>query len=189
MIDSHKYFDNHFLIAMPGVQEAPFAKSVIYLYHHTSEGAMGFIINRPVNLKLGDIMKETGGRAPTARAAVYPILDGGPVQPERGFVLHTSEEKEWESTSRLTDALSITASRDILESIGQHQGPRQFQIFLGYSGWSAGQLEKELSENSWLTVEANLGLVFSKQASTIWRRAVQKLGISPEQLAMMAGHS
>ena len=150
---------NHFLIAMPSLTDENFARSVTLICEHSDEGAMGIVINRLTDLHLGDIFEQLGieqAKAAHSQSAVYL---GGPVQNNRGSVLH-EPLGNWESTLSVTDQFGVSTSRDILEAIAENRGPEKFMVALGYAGWGAGQLEREISENSWLSGPASRDIVF-----------------------------
>ncbi len=179
---------NHFLIAMPSLSEGIFARSVTYLCEHNEHGAMGIVINRPIGIALGEILEQLdvdGAR----HHGEDPVMAGGPVQTDRGFVLHPTSERHWESTLPITDEISLTTSRDILQSLAYNEGPPTALVALGYAGWSAGQLEQELVANAWLTIPADRAIIFDIPAEQRFDAAVAKLGIDFAQLAPGAGHA
>jgi putative transcriptional regulator len=179
---------NHFLIAMPGLSEGIFAHSVTYLCDHSEEGAMGIVINQPLDLRLADILRhlqiEDHGGCGDA-----PVMAGGPVQTDRGFILHTPTERAWDSTLPLTAELALTSSRDILAALACDQGPADTLVALGYAGWGAGQLESELAANAWLTLPADTEIIFRTPIEKRLDAAAAKLGIDLRLLAPGAGHA
>jgi putative transcriptional regulator len=179
----------HFLIAMPGMGDPNFARGITYICQHNEDGAMGLVINRLSDYKLGDVLKQM--RMPCEREAVAsaPVLAGGPVQPERGFVLHASGEREWDSSYRVNDMLTVTTSRDILAAMADGGGPERVLVALGYAGWGAGQLEQELRENAWLTVQADDHILFDTALDDRWGSAVALVGINPANLTSYSGRA
>jgi putative transcriptional regulator len=141
---------NHFLLAMPSLTDAIFAHSITYLCEHNEHGAMGIVINHPLEVCVEEIMEHLQISA-EGRLRDTPVMAGGPVHMDRGFVLHRHTDREWEASLKITDEIYLTTSRDILAAIAVEEGPEDNLIALGYAGWSAGQLEAEISENSWLT--------------------------------------
>src|SRR4029077_2098672 len=144
---------NHFLIAMPGMRDPLFRRSVAFVCQHSDEGAMGLLINRLSEYRLGDVLAQINLQSDLAQVSEPPVLIGGPVQPERGFVLH-APHGQWESSFKISDSICVTTSRDILVAIAEGRGPERAIVTLGYSGWGAGQIETELKENAWLTADA-----------------------------------
>lgn len=180
---------NQLLIAMPGLQDPYFSRSVTYICEHNEHGAMGIVINQPVGMSLKQLLSQTDSEAPVlAQKANDIILAGGPVSQDRGFILHTSQPG-WNSSLQLTAEIMVTTSKDILPALGDGSGPEKALIALGYAGWTAGQLEEEIQSNSWLTVEADLELLFEVPIHKKWQTAVQKLGIDIWQLAPGVGHA
>ena len=171
MIEQTHSLANHFLIAMPALSDPHFAKTVTYICQHGPEGALGIIVNRPSELKVGDIMEQMNISIANAALASMPIYFGGPVQPERGFVLHEPMGR-WDSTLEVSSRLSLTTSKDILEAIARDEGPRKILIALGYAGWGSGQLEKEIVENSWLNAPAETSIIFEHPSAKIGRAHV-----------------
>jgi putative transcriptional regulator len=179
---------DHFLIAMPSLTEGLFAHSLTYVCEHSEDGAMGIVINHPLDLHLRDILEHLeidDIRVPRDDL----IMAGGPVQTDRGFVLHRAGDREWESTLRLTDEISLTTSKDILTSIAHNEGPSAALVALGYAGWGAGQLEGELAANAWLTLPADSAIIFNTPISKRRNAAAAKLGIDLALLAPGAGHA
>lgn len=178
---------NHFLIAMPGLSDPLFANSITYICDHSPEGAMGLVVNRALDLHLSDVFEQMslGYQEEHGRA---PILAGGPVNTQRGFVLHPTGGI-WQSTIQITPEVSLTASRDIIAAIAAGQGPQDALFVLGYSGWGAGQLERELKENSWLTVPADAEILFHTPLEQRWHAAALRLGIDMNLMPSQAGHA
>jgi putative transcriptional regulator len=182
------YFVDHLLIAMPALGDPNFARSVTLLCQHDADGAMGLVINRPSDYTLGDLCDqmqiECGHPDRRARA----VLLGGPVQPDRGFVLH-DDVRDWGSTLRFGQGLAVTTSRDILAAMARGEGPAKALIALGYAGWGAGQLEDELGQNSWLTVPSDQAIVFDLPLGKRWDAAARRLGVDPAYLADYSGRA
>jgi putative transcriptional regulator len=174
----HPSLKNHFLVAMPLLKDVRFSYSVIYLCEHTPEGAMGIIINKAHNIILKDIFHNMNIPIKSNNTMNIPILNGGPLQKERGFVLHSPTKKKWQASIRLSPTLAITTSQDILNAIAHHQGPEKAAIALGYAAWEKGQLENEIKENSWLTIPASPMLIFDTPLEKKWESAGDVLGIN-----------
>lgn len=183
---------NHFLVAMPGMQDPYFQRSVVYLCEHNEEGAMGIIVNAPLNVTIGTMLEQMSipPLYPQSRLAslAKPVLSGGPVAEDRGFILHKSTDY-YESTVKMSEHISITTSRDILGVLGTTAEPERYLVILGYAGWEAGQLEQELAENAWLTVDADPALIFDTPVNERWIKAIEKLGINIAQLSQQSGHA
>lgn len=179
---------NQFLIAMPALRDPNFARGVTFLCQHGEDGAMGLLINRLSEYRLGDVLAQMNLASELAGVIDSPVLIGGPMQPERGFVLH-SPEGEWESSFRISDHVSVTTSRDILVAMAAGHGPEHALVALGYSSWSPGQLERELRENAWLTAPSSESLLFEVPLESRWEAAAASLGINLAQLASYAGHA
>jgi len=179
---------NHFLIAMPSLADPNFARSVTLICEHSEEGAMGIVINRLTDLHLRDIFEQLDIKADNAATAESAVYLGGPVQNNRGFVLH-EPIGNWESTLSVTDTLGVSTSRDILEAIAHNRGPDKFIVTLGYAGWGAGQLEREITENSWLSAPASRDILFELPVEHRWKAAAQLMGIDLTTLSGEAGHA
>ena len=189
---------NHFLIAMPGLQDMEFARSVVYLCEHSERGALGLIINKPTDInlqKLFDKVEMSLGRADLVQ---QPVMQGGPVQTERGFVLHdplvwgedgTEKEAVYASTLAIPGGLEMTTSKDVLEALAEGAGPRRLLITLGYSAWGEGQLEAEIADNAWLTVDADQTVIFETPIHERYDRALALLGVQAWMLSPEAGHA
>jgi putative transcriptional regulator len=188
---------HHFLIAMPGLQGEPFSKSVVYLCEHSERGALGLVINKPSDIKLKGLFEKV--ELPLMREDLVnaPVFHGGPLQTERGFVLHEPifaaadkpEESVYASTMTIPGVLEMTTSRDVLEAISTGAGPAKVLVSLGYSAWGQGQLESELGENSWLTVDADVSVIFDTPVDQRYERALQLLGLQSWMLSAEAGHA
>ncbi len=181
-------FVNQLLIAMPGMEDPNFSSSVTLVCEHNSEGALGIIINRPMNLNLGGLFQQLDMNDIDATIAAAPILDGGPVATERGFVLH-SPSGTFDYSMNVSADIQLTLSRDVLESMAAGDGPQNSIVALGYAGWEAGQLESEMLANTWLSVPASPNIVFGMPFEQRWRAAAGELGIDISQLSPDAGHA
>jgi putative transcriptional regulator len=179
----------HFLIAMPGMGDPNFARGITFICQHSEDGAMGLVVNRLSDYRLGDVLKQMHMSCEREAVASAPVLVGGPVQPERGFVLHATDDHAWDSSYRVNEALTVTTSRDILAAIADGEGPPRALVALGYAGWGAGQLEQELRENAWLTVEADDRILFDTAFDERWSAAVALVGINPANLTSYSGRA
>ena len=184
---------NQFLIAMPGVADDTFRGTVVYLCEHNERGALGLVINKPIDIKLRNLFEKVELALDREELAEQPVYFGGPVQTERGFVLH---EKLGEGASPYNSTLEIpesglemTTSKDVLEAMAGGAGPKKVLITLGYSGWQAGQLEDELGRNGWLTVDADPAVIFETPIEKRYERALSLLGFDPRMLSQEAGHA
>ena len=183
------YLTGQFLIAMPAMADPNFDRTVTYICEHNDEGALGIIINRPTSMSLGEILAQMDLESTDPAIAAQPVLQGGPVQPERGFVIHDDGGESFSSTLSVPDGLKVTTSRDILVSLAGGKGPPRAVIALGYAGWGAGQLEAEMVANAWLTVPAAAEIIFSVPFERRWESAAQLLGVSISALSSEAGHA
>ncbi|MGH8165222.1 MAG: YqgE/AlgH family protein [Rhodanobacteraceae bacterium] len=179
----------HFLIAMPGLGDPNFAHGVTFVCQHGEEGTMGLMVNRVSDYKLGEVMAQMQMPCEQEEIAAAPVLLGGPVMPERGFVLHAPDERKWDSTFHISDALAVTTSRDILAAMAQGNGPPRALVALGYAGWGAGQLEQELRDNAWLTVEADDRVLFDTALEQRWRAAAALVGVDLAHMTHYAGNA
>ncbi len=182
------YLNNQFLIAMPALADPNFFKTVTYISEHNASGALGLVINRPLNLTLGQLLEHLNITTYYSQLAALPIYHGGPVQPEQGFVLH-SPLGQWGATLRVTDDIGITTSRDILQATAEGEGPHHLLVALGYAGWGPGQLERELAENSWLSGPADSDILFHTRNDLRWLAAAALLGIDLNLLSADVGHA
>jgi putative transcriptional regulator len=206
---------HHFLIAMPGLEDAAFAKSVVYVCEHSERGALGLVINKPSELSMEGLFDKVDLPLHRQDLMTAPVLQGGPVHTERGFVLHdamvidvsaatdTSEaaqesaalmavsdkESVYASTMTIPGGLEMTTSKDVLEALSMGAGPKRVLISLGYSAWGEGQLESELAENSWLTVGADMAVIFDTPIDQRYERAMKLLGLESWMLSSDVGHS
>ncbi len=179
---------DHFLLAMPSLRDAIFANSIAYLCEHSEQGAMGLVINHPLNVCVEEILERLALSA-DGRLRKTPVMAGGPVHMDRGFVLHRHTGQEWDSSIRITEEIHLTTSRDILASIAAQSGPADNLIALGYAGWGAGQLEAELRANSWLTLPADSAIIFDTPYHLRASTAARQLGIDINLLSAQAGHA
>lgn len=179
---------NQLLIAMPGMPDPNFSTTVTLICEHNDEGALGIIINRPLTLKLSGLFEQLSVEDADPGAAANPVLSGGPVGTERGFVLHDPEHS-YENTLPVSNDIRLTLSRDIIDAIASGEGPDKSLVALGYAGWEAGQLESEMLANSWLSVPATPELVFDTPFADRWDSAARTLGIDIAQMSPDAGHA
>lgn len=182
------YLNNQFIIAMPNLTDPTFFHTVTYLCQHNKDGALGIVINRLANMKLGEIFRQMNIPVTSEIASEMPVFTGGPVQQHRGFVLHTPNEKAWDMTLPVSDTISLTTSRDIIEAIAVGEGPEQYLVALGYAGWSEGQLEKEMLNNTWLSTPFGKQVLFDTSINQRWSAAASQIGIDINQLTAPAGH-
>lgn len=183
---------NQFLIAMPGMADDAFAGSVIYMCEHNEKGALGLVINKPIALTLGSLFEKVELSPPQQGLADTPVFYGGPVQTERGFVLHEpldAKGRHYNATLAVPGGLEMTTSRDVLEALSNGAGPKRILVTLGYSGWAAGQLEEEIGRNGWLTVDASPDIIFDTPVELRYERALGLLGVDPRMLSQEAGHA
>ncbi len=190
------YLEGQMLVAMPGMTDARFNRSVIYLCAHSKDGAMGIVVNQrarrikfPDLLVQLDVINEQEAIRLPARAGGMQVLKGGPVETQRGFVLHSSDYHADDTTLPINEEVSLTATLDILRAIARGDGPHQAVLALGYAGWSPGQLEDEMQQNGWLSCEADAALLFDANLETKYARALRKIGIDPAMLVSDAGHA
>nr|WP_297348172.1 YqgE/AlgH family protein [uncultured Glaciecola sp.] len=180
---------NHLLIAMPALEDGFFERTVIYICEHNEEGAMGIVLNLPSTMTFRELISQTDEDAIIEdNKSENIVLCGGPVHQDRGFILHGSQQG-WSSSVAVTPEIMITTSKDILSVIGNNLGPEKSLIALGHAGWEAGQLEQELQENTWLTVEADDELLFNTPVHSKWQAAVNMLGVDVWQLTQEVGHA
>ncbi|WP_420564119.1 YqgE/AlgH family protein [Thalassobaculum sp.] len=188
--EAEGYLTGQLLIAMPSMRDPRFTRTVIYMCVHNDQGAMGLVINRLVgSIKFSDLLEELELKSPPVGSARYPTIHfGGPVETGRGFVLH-SDDYLRDDSMPLEDGLALTATVDILRDIALGSGPNKAMLALGYAGWGPGQLDGELQENSWLSVEADPELLFDAALDDKWEKALAKIGISASLLSTDAGHA
>ena len=176
---------------MPGMADDMFSRTVVYLCEHNEEGALGLVINKPIDIKLKNLFEKVELSLDREELADQPVYFGGPVQTERGFVLHEKlgDEGPYNSTMSVPGGLEMTTSKDVLEALSSGAGPRKVLITLGYSGWQAGQLEDEIGRNGWLTVDADPAVIFDTPIEQRYQRALSLLGFDPRMLSQDAGHA
>jgi putative transcriptional regulator len=179
---------NHFLIAMPSLNDPNFSKTVTYMCAHNSEGAMGIVINRPMEMELAEVFEQMSIEFGLCDADQQRVYLGGPVHRDRGFIIH-HPATSWESSIHVTSELAVSTSRDILEAIGAGTGPRESLVALGYAGWGAGQLEQEMRQNSWLSGPASLDIIFRTPAELRWQRAAEQMGVNLSAMSSDVGHA
>jgi len=181
--------ENHFLIAMPSMQDPFFKRAVTYICEHNEEGAMGLVINQPIDVTVGELLDKIDiDNDKSQHAAQVTVYAGGPVKTDRGFVLH-SPKPGYSASQKLSSDIMITTSKDVLATLTTAQAPEQFIITLGYSGWEQGQLEQELLDNSWLIIKADPKIIFDTPVEKRWEMAVSMLGFDVSQLSPEAGHA
>lgn len=181
---------HHFLIAMPSLKDTFFERSVIYICEHDAKGAMGLMINRPLGLEIDELLEQMDlktDRTNRTNPIHAQVLIGGPVNTDRGFVLHSSQ-KGWANSLVINDQLMLTSSRDVLNAIGTHEAPTNFIVALGYAGWGKNQLEQEIADNTWLTIPATSELLFSVEHDQRWQQASRTLGFDLWQISSQTGH-
>ncbi len=179
---------NHFLIAMPQLADPNFFHTVTYICEHNQDGALGIVINRPLDISLGEVLDHMRIECEDEAIRDHNVFFGGPVQPEQGFVLHRPVGG-WEATLPVTDEIGVTTSRDVLQAIARGEGPAQFLVALGYAGWGAGQLEAEIKENAWLNGPAEPKIIFEAPHGQRWEAAAALLGVDLRLLSGDAGHA
>ncbi len=188
---------DHFLIAMPGLEDENFSRSVVYLCEHSPRGALGLVINKPSDITLQNLFEKVDLPLDRPDLATAPVLKGGPVSTERGFVLHEAvltgqpdpQESVYASTLTIPGGLEMTTSKDVLEALSTGAGPRKVLVSLGYSAWGEGQLESEIGENSWLTVSADKAVIFDTPIEQRYDKALALLGLQAWMLSSQAGHA
>lgn len=179
---------DHFLIAMPSLADPNFQQTVTYICAHNEEGAMGIVVNRPLDLTLGEVFVQMDLQPANDIIDKTLVYQGGPVQTDRGFILHTPE-RHWDSSIQISASISVTTSRDILEAIAQDDGPQCTLVALGYAGWAAGQLEQEIADNAWLNGPADSGIIFTTPYEQRWQSAARLLGVDIQTLSSDIGHA
>ncbi len=184
---------NQFLIAMPGMTDDNFARTVVYLCEHSKKGALGLVINKPIDIKLKNLFEKVELSLDREELAEQPVYFGGPVQTERGFVMHeksAADAPPYNSSIVIPGGVvEVTTSRDVLEALSSGGGPKKVLVTLGYSGWTAGQLEDEIGRNGWLTVDADASVIFDTPVEQRYERALALLGVDPRMLSQEAGHA
>lgn len=188
---------HHFLIAMPGMEDASFARTVVYLCEHSERGALGLIINKPGDISLADLFERVDLPLSRPELGAQPVFQGGPLQTERGFVLHdpivaeglAPDQTVYASTLAVPGGLEMTTSKDVLEALSSGAGPRRVLVTLGYASWGEGQLESEIARNSWLTVDADADLIFEAPIAQRYDLALRRLGLEAWMLSPDIGHA
>lgn len=192
--NSNEYLTNHFLIAMPNMDDSGFSRSVTYLCQHDEQGAMGIVINKlHPGMQMSDIFEQLQLKPVDEALGELAVCLGGPVQPDRGFILHQSQDEkldqQWEATLTVNNGVSLTSSKDIIAAIAEGKGPDKWLMALGYAGWTDGQLESEIVRNSWLHNTADSELIFDVPMEQRWQLAADKMGVNLSLLSTQAGHS
>ncbi|MBN4080375.1 YqgE/AlgH family protein [Beggiatoa alba] len=183
---------NQFLIAMPNLEDPEFFHTVSYICNHDDEGAMGVTINRPLDVGLGDLLEHLNMPTDDPDISSIPVYAGGPVQTDRGFVLHQTQktsDNEWDAIMEVSDSISLTMSQDIIEAIALNEGPQRYLIMLGYAGWTDGQLEQELLSNAWLSGIADEKVIFETPSELKWTQAARHLGVELGLISTEVGHA
>src|SRR5215469_8311026 len=186
-MSSQDFLTNQFLIAMPALEDPNFRECVTFICEHNAEGALGIIINRPMNVVLEDVLKQLSLKADDPDTGASPVYLGGPVQTERGFVIHEPLGR-WEATLKVSGSLGVTTSRDVLEAVAAGKGPERCFVALGYAGWTAGQLEEEMKSNSWLSTPADSRIIFDTPVELRWQAAARLIGVDLSLLSGDTGH-
>jgi putative transcriptional regulator len=192
MVNTPINLTNQFLIAMPGMGGDTFERTVIYLCEHTENGALGLVINKPIDIKLKNLFEKVELNLDRGDISESPVFYGGPVQTERGFVLHEQLDEEgghYSSSLKIPGGLEMTTSKDVLEALSHGAGPKRILVTLGYSGWGAGQLEDEMVRNNWINVNAQTDIIFDTPVEQRYDKALSLLGIDVRMLSMDAGHA
>ncbi|MFT3907161.1 MAG: YqgE/AlgH family protein [Steroidobacteraceae bacterium] len=179
---------NHLLIAMPTLSDGDFSQSVTLICEHSDKGALGIILNKPLTMSFGDVLAQMSLDPATPQIAAQSVLRGGPVHTDRGFVLHRPGG-DWDSSHRVSESVQVTTSRDILAALARGEGPRNAFIALGYAGWEAGQLEREMLDNAWLSLPVNDRLVFDMPYEERWQAAWQLIGVDSKRISHLSGHA
>lgn len=184
----HTSLANQLLVALPSLADPNFSRAVALICQHDADGAMGVVVNRASEYTLGDVFEQMSIDGGDDALRSRPVLAGGPVHPERGFVIHDGD-REWDSSLAIADGLYVTTSRDVLEAMAAGKGPARASVALGCAGWGAGQLEYELTENSWLTVPADAELLFDTPLEARWQAAAGRIGVDMTRMADYSGHA
>ena len=187
-MSSPDFLTNQFLIAMPAMTDANFAQTVTFIWEHNEDGALGIIINRPLQMRLADVFEQLSMPSHASPLGHQPVMQGGPVQTDRGFVVHHAGGA-WEHTRQVSSRIQVTTSPDILSAMASGVGPETALVALGYAGWSAGQLESELIQNAWLTVPCDERILFDTPYDQRWRAAGRLLGIDLATISPHVGHA
>lgn len=188
MNDAVPFLNNHFLIAMPAMRDPNFAQTVTLICQHNDDGALGIVINRTVDLTVGDVLDQMSIPKQHSVYTPQPVHYGGPVQTDRGFILHQNLGR-WDSTLAVNNHIGLTTSRDILEAMARNEGPDRSIVALGYAGWGSGQLEQEITENAWLSGPADYDVIFNTPVQRRWAAAAELLGVDMRLISSEAGHA
>jgi putative transcriptional regulator len=179
---------NQLLIAMPALADPNFSQTVALICEHSDKGALGIVLNKPLPMRLSDVLTQMKLEPSSEAIAAQPVLRGGPMQTDRGFVLHRPGG-QWDHTQKISDSIQVTTSRDVLAAMARGEGPLDAFIALGYAGWESGQLEREMRENAWLSMPADSRVVFELPFEERWLGAWRLMGIDVDQLSLVAGHA
>jgi len=182
------FFANHLLIALPALQDPNFSRTVALICQHDADGAMGVVVNRPSEYAFGDLLDQMNIVLRDERLRECRVLAGGPVHPERGFVLHDGDDG-WDSSLEIGEGLYVTTSRDVLEAMAAGDGPEHATVALGCAGWGKGQLERELTQHSWLTVPSDPQLIFDTPLDARWQAAAGRIGVDMMHIASHSGRA
>jgi putative transcriptional regulator len=182
------YLTNQLLIAMPTLGDPNFAQTVTLVCDHSSRGALGLILNKPLPMRMAEIFEQLEIEIAVGRLSERQVLRGGPMQTDRGFVLHRAGG-EWDSTLKVSDTIHVTTSRDILAAMARGQGPEEAVVALGYAGWDGGQLEEEIRQNAWLNAPVDLGLIFELPFESRWAAAGRLLGVELSRISPISGNA
>jgi putative transcriptional regulator len=180
---------NQLLIAMPSLADPNFSQTVALVCEHTDKGALGIVLNRPLGMKLGEVFDQLQLETSDEELRSQPVLRGGPVQTDRGFVLHRPAGRSWDSTLEVSDSLHVTTSRDVLSALARGEGPAHALVALGYAGWDAGQLEIEMQQNAWLNAPCDDAIVFDLPFEQRWHAAARLLGVDLGRLSHLSGRA
>jgi len=183
------YLSGQLLIAMPSLADPNFSQTVALICEHSERGSLGIVINKPMPMRMGEVFEQLSMEAAHPALRDLPVLRGGPVQPDRGFVIHGPDVRSWESSMEVGDDLVVTTSRDILQAISRGEGPERMILALGYAGWDAGQLEAELRQNAWLTAPCDLAIVFDVPFESRWHAAARVLGVDMSRVSRFSGRA
>jgi putative transcriptional regulator len=182
------YLTNQLLIAMPAMGDPNFSQTVTLVCDHTPRGALGLIVNRPLPMRMAEIFEQLEIELPGGHWVEQQVLRGGPMQTDRGFVVHRAEG-EWDSTLRVSDSLHVTTSRDILAAMARGEGPSEAVVALGYAGWDGGQLEQEIRANAWLSAPVDSGIIFDVPFESRWQAAGRLLGVDLSRISFLSGNA
>lgn len=191
-MDTSNNLRGHLLIAMPSLTDPNFSHTVTYIVEHNKAGTFGLIINRPIDLDMSDVMRQLSITSNNQALNLQAVLLGGPLQPERGFVLHQSNSELpalWDSSAAFNDGISVTTSSDIIKALAAGNGPDPMLFILGYAGWDAGQLEAEIANNAWLSVAATPEILFETPMEERWEASARLLGFDPISISPETGHA